>query len=78
MEWQTGAVVNTPLKERLVQGIVSRTNGMVRDLRVDVENDRVIIAGRATTYYAKQLATHAVFELLHDETVPVSNEIDVF
>jgi hypothetical protein len=58
--------------ERLVQG---RTGSRISDLRVDVRDDEVVLTGRATTYYAKQLATQATL----DEVAPraLTNAIDV-
>jgi hypothetical protein len=45
---------------RLVQ---SRTGGRIRGLNVEVINRDVVISGRASTYYLKQLATHAALDL---------------
>lgn len=58
--------------ERLVQ---SRTGSRIRDLRVDVRGEEVVLTGRASTYYAKQLATHATLS----EVAPrmLTNAIDV-
>ena len=58
--------------ERLVQG---RTGSRIRDLRVDASSDEVILTGRASSYYAKQLATHAAM----GEIAPrlLTNAIDV-
>ncbi|MCA9114301.1 MAG: hypothetical protein KDA79_04395 [Planctomycetaceae bacterium] len=59
--------------ERLVQ---ERTNGQIRNLRVDVADSYIVLTGRATTYYAKQMATHAAFEMLMED-FSLRNEIDV-
>jgi hypothetical protein len=54
----------------------SRLGHRIRDLRVLVLPDGVILQGRATTYHAKQLAQHAVMEL---STLPIlANDIEVF
>ena len=58
--------------ERFVQ---SRTSGMIRGLRVDVVNGEVIISGRTSTYYTKQLATHAALRAV--EGVSLTNDIEV-
>jgi hypothetical protein len=58
--------------ERLVQG---RTGSRIRDLHVELREDEVILTGRASSYYAKQLATHAAL----CEVAPrvLNNAIDV-
>ncbi len=45
--------------EALVQ---SRLGGQVRDFRLEVTEKGLILRGRAPTYYAKQLAQHAVMQ----------------
>lgn len=58
--------------ERIVR---CRTGGRIRDLRVEVQGDDVIISGIACTYYAKQLATHAALGELDAGTL--CNDIEV-
>lgn len=50
------------LVSRIERIVRCRTGGRIRDLRVDVSGERVVISGIATTYYAKQLATHAALD----------------
>jgi hypothetical protein len=58
--------------ESLVQ---RRLGGRVRNLRVVVRQDGIILQGRTHTYHAKQLAQHAAMEL---GTLPIiSNDIEV-
>jgi hypothetical protein len=58
--------------ELLVQ---RRLGSRVRDLRVLVRHDGVILQGRAGTYHAKQLAQHAAMELT---SLPIlANDIEV-
>jgi hypothetical protein len=53
----------------------SRLHGRVRDLRVVVRDDGLVLRGHAHTYYAKQLAQHAVMETTR---LPIqANEIEV-
>jgi hypothetical protein len=59
--------------ERLVR---EKTTGLIRDLRVTVNPAEIILSGRAATYYAKQLATHAALEACDDLTL--TNDIEVF
>ena len=63
------------LAELVEQLVGVRTGGRIRDLRVDVEERGVVLSGRTSTYYNKQLATHAVLDRL--EGVSLSNEIEV-
>jgi hypothetical protein len=56
--------------------IHSRTHGRIRDLHVEFDGSgTVVLRGRASTYYAKQLAQHGALEALAGETVV--NAIDV-
>jgi hypothetical protein len=53
-----------------------KTSGLIRDLRVDVMPREIVLSGRAATYYAKQLATHAALEACDDLTL--TNDIEVY
>jgi len=64
-----------PLVEVIERFVRSRTGGMVRGLHVEIVDDHVILSGRASTYYAKQLATHAAFDAARD--LPLTNDIEV-
>lgn len=63
------------LEERLEHYVHERTDGMVRDLAVEVEEDGVSILGRSRSYYIKQLATHAVIDAVSGMTL--RNKIEV-
>jgi hypothetical protein len=61
--------------EQLETRVQSRLHGRVREFRVVARGGGVILTGYARTYYAKQLAQHAVMEAT---TLPiVANAIDV-
>ena len=62
--------------ERIERYVQNRTGGMIRDLRVEILDGRVLISGRTSTYYNKQLATHAALDVLED--VSLNNEIEVY
>jgi len=52
-----------------------RLGNRVRDLRIVVRPDGVILQGRTATYHAKQLAQHAAMELAD---LPIlANDIEV-
>jgi hypothetical protein len=57
-----------------------RTGRRIRNLRIDVEPERVILRGQTSTYHVKQLAQHGVLEILPqirlDNTIEVGNPWD--
>ena len=63
------------LAEMVERAVQSRTGGRVRGLRVHVVDGCVIVSGRTSTYYNKQLVTHAAMEAA-DEAL-VMNEVEV-
>ena len=52
-----------PQEQGLEWLVQRRLAGRVRDLRILVRADGVVLKGSAPTYHAKQLAQHAVMEL---------------
>lgn len=48
--------------ERLEGHVHRRMGGQLRDFQLQVERSGLILQGRAATYYAKQLAQHAIME----------------
>jgi len=58
--------------ERYVQ---LRTGGSIRGLQVEVHDGEVILTGRTSTYYNKQLATHAALDAA--EALSLTNDIQV-
>ena len=49
--------------EQLEARVHQRLGGRVRELHVELRDEGVILQGRASTYYAKQLAQHGVMEM---------------
>ena len=64
-----------PDEERLENVLLHRLGNRVRDLRVVLLPDGVILQGRTGTYHAKQLAQHIAMELL-DRPI-LANDIEV-
>lgn len=61
--------------EQLETMVLSRLGGRIRDLRVLVRDNGLILQGRAPTYHAKQLAQHAAMEV---GRLPIlANDIEV-
>jgi hypothetical protein len=52
----------TPELERLQAQVRSQLGARVRDLRLVLRDNGVVLQGRAHTYYAKQLAQHMVMQ----------------
>jgi len=60
---------------RIEEHVHLRLTGRVRDLRLVVVDGSLVLRGRAQTYYAKQLAQHAVMEM---SDLPIrDNQIEV-
>jgi hypothetical protein len=76
MEVQTFPDSQRVLIDRVERLIRQRTSGLIRGLRVEVCPGEVILSGRAATYYAKQLATHAALDACENFTL--TNDIEVF
>jgi len=61
---------------QLVEQLVhARTMGQISGLRVEVFEHAVVLNGRTSTYYAKQLATHAALDA--GDQVTLTNDIEV-
>ena len=61
--------------EHLQAQVQRRLGNRIRDLRVIVRQDGLILQGRTATYHAKQLAQHAAMELA---ALPIlANNIEV-
>ena len=76
MELQTLPDAFQTLAIRVERLVRERTTGLIRNLRVAVHPGEIILSGRAATYYAKQLATHAALDACDDLTL--TNDIEVF
>jgi hypothetical protein len=56
--------------------VQSRVGRRLREFRLVIEEGGLVLHGRSSTYYVKQLAQHAIMEA--SETPIVANEIQVF
>ena len=52
-----------PSVEHLEALVKKRLHGRVRDLRLSLHDEGLILQGQTSTYYAKQLAQHAAMEV---------------
>jgi hypothetical protein len=68
-------MTSSGVPEEWVDQVKAMLRGRVRDLRVLLREGRVVLTGRATSYYAKQLAQHFVLKAL--AATALVNEIEV-
>ena len=49
-----------PTREELIRCVESKTYQQIEDLDIQCRGSRVRVSGRSSTYYVKQLVTHAI------------------
>lgn len=59
----------TEFASSLITKIQARTHGQVRELRVEVKDEQVVLQGRTRTHYAKQLAQHGAMDYVRGQRV---------
>jgi hypothetical protein len=59
--------------DRLKEHVKRNLNGRLYGFQLTIHNDGLILRGRAMTYYAKQLAQHAIMAT----SVRIANDIEV-
>jgi hypothetical protein len=64
------------LLELVALRVRQSTHGRIRNLVVEESQGRVVISGRVSTRYAKQLALHGVLELLSGEKLREKITVD--
>jgi hypothetical protein len=67
--------VDGTLVDRVERTVRCRTGGRIRDLRVQLFGEDVVLSGVTSTYYAKQLATHAALDELSGGQLTNSIEV---
>ena len=65
----------TERRQELERHIQDRTGRRVQELCVDVSDEQIVLRGRTSSYYIKQLAQHSVWDVLPD--VQLENDIVV-
>jgi len=63
------------LERTLERRLIQRTWGRIRRLRVEVNEDRVVVHGSTPSYYVKQLALAAILDTLG--ATPVEEDLEV-
>ncbi len=56
--------LTSQLRNELESHILARTGRRIRNLAVELSPECVVLHGRSTSYYVKQLAQHGVQDLL--------------
>jgi hypothetical protein len=64
------------LQWQLERQVQSRTGRRIRDLAIRLDRERVILHGRAASYYLKQLAQHGVRDILPQASLENAIEVD--
>lgn len=59
------------------QRIESRLVGRVRELTVRIKGNTIVLEGKCSTYYTKQLAQHAALGVLEDEQLENAIAVEV-
>jgi hypothetical protein len=57
------------IMSELERHVHERTGRRVRDLHVELEHERIVLHGKAGSYYVKQLAQSGVRDMLPEMTV---------
>lgn len=70
-----GDVSPREVAETVERYVRLRTGGTIRGLIVEVHDGEVILTGRTSTYYNKQLATHAALDAASE--LSLTNDIQV-
>ena len=63
------------LEELVERSIRSHTGGLIRGLKIELDEGRLIVRGSTDLFYHKQLATRAVKEV--NDEITLLNEIEV-
>jgi hypothetical protein len=64
------------LEQRIENQIVQRTWGRIHRLQVELADDRIVVHGQTSSYYAKQLALEGVLDVI-GSTAPTSVDLDI-
>lgn len=70
MNVSTCSAVPVTTIEQIRNRVVAATHHAISDLDISLLGRELVLTGRSRTFYAKQLATHAALEAMH-EFLPV-------
>ena len=75
VELKLAGVKVVELIDQIEQAIRSKTGGRIQALQIEIADRLIIVSGRTSTYYSKQLATQAIRETA--DHMRVQNEVEV-
>lgn len=75
LEMLTTSHASDQLAERVERIVQAKTGGRIRSLRIRIDEGCIVVSGQTSTYYNKQLATHAIRTAVDD--MSVQNEVEV-
>ena len=71
----TADVTPREIAETVERYVRLRTGGTIRSLHVEVHDGEVLLSGRTSTYYNKQLATHAALDAAGEMSLTNDTEV---
>lgn len=63
------------MEDKIERHLTCSMGPRIKDLRVEVSGDQIVLQGRTNTYYGRQLAQHGVLDLI--PSARVVNAIEV-
>ncbi len=63
------------LAKKIELAVQERTGRRIRGLEVRIGDEGIVISGRVSTYYTKQLVTHAAMDAANE--LLVTNDVEV-
>lgn len=63
------------ITDRVAQQVRIRTSGLIRGLKVQQLDGQLVISGRTSSYYHKQLVTHAALDAATEFSI--RNDVEV-
>lgn len=64
------------IADLVARAVLSQTGGRIQDLVVEFVGRELILSGRTSTYYVKQLATHAALDYA-SHFATLTNDLEV-
>jgi len=73
-------ILATHLKDRLERHVRTRTGRRIRNLAIELDPNRVVLRGQASSFYVKQMAQQGIRDFLPDllleNSIVVENSLE--